>query len=60
MAKLADALDSGSSRGNPVEVQLLLAAKNSAKKMNVKRALHLEFSAFFRVGGRRRLCQTIL
>ena len=26
MAELADALDSGSSRGNPVDVQVILAA----------------------------------
>ena len=30
MAESADALDSGSSRGNPVEVQVLLAAPDGA------------------------------
>ena len=34
MAESADALDSGSSGGNPVEVQVLLAAPKRKAKLN--------------------------
>jgi len=33
MAELADALDSGSSRGNPVDVRLILAASFNGNKI---------------------------
>ena len=37
MAELADALDSGSSRGNSVEVQVLLSAPSRGYKKDIAR-----------------------
>ena len=39
MAELADALDSGSSRGNPVKVQLLLAAISRDPLSDIRKKL---------------------
>jgi hypothetical protein len=46
MAKLVDALDSGSSRGNSVEVQLFLAAKKKRCKKAMKVLPFIAFSFF--------------
>ena len=49
MAELADALDSGSSRSNPVEVQVLLPAPNKFDGFDTKVSEIIELFLFAKI-----------